>query len=239
MHAKMTLKVIRANIIFFDSNPIGRILTRFSTDFVMVDLVLSGLTDLVTRGLLRSFSVVASVSIVNPFLLIPAGMSLWYCVKVMKTGTPAMVEGERFEKFFRGPINNNFFMVTNGLVTLRAYRKFDFFRINFMEAVEKSANSTFGFLVANRWLGVRLDGLCIFFGVCATAFAVFMKDHFDREYLTFSLQIVTDIVVLFSVSVRLLSEIQSIMTGSQRIYQYTLLDSEDELNKAYDKLLLS
>jgi ABC-type multidrug transport system fused ATPase/permease subunit len=34
---KMTEKVIRAKILFFDSNPIGRILTRFSKDMVILD----------------------------------------------------------------------------------------------------------------------------------------------------------------------------------------------------------
>jgi len=37
MHNEMGQKVIRAKILFFDSNPIGRITSRFSTDVAMVD----------------------------------------------------------------------------------------------------------------------------------------------------------------------------------------------------------
>ena len=37
MHNRVTWSVIRAKILFFDSNPIGRILTRFSKDIGMVD----------------------------------------------------------------------------------------------------------------------------------------------------------------------------------------------------------
>jgi len=37
LHDKMTERVARAEILFYDSNPIGRILTRFSKDVVTLD----------------------------------------------------------------------------------------------------------------------------------------------------------------------------------------------------------
>ena len=39
IHNAITERVLRANILFFDSNPIGRIVTRFSKDLVIFDLV--------------------------------------------------------------------------------------------------------------------------------------------------------------------------------------------------------
>ena len=48
MHNKMSEKVIRAKILFFDSNPIGRIVTRFSKDLTMIDILLPPLSLLVT-----------------------------------------------------------------------------------------------------------------------------------------------------------------------------------------------
>jgi hypothetical protein len=40
MHAAMTKAVLRAKMLFFDSNPIGRIITRFSKDMNVLDLVM-------------------------------------------------------------------------------------------------------------------------------------------------------------------------------------------------------
>ena len=110
------------------------------------------------------------------------------------------------------------------MVTLRSYRKFDYFRIAFMEAIEKSANSTFCFIFMNRWVGIRLDALCVIFGVSTATLSVVLKDRVDRELLTFSLQIVTDVIVFFSISVRMYAELQNMMTSSQRIIEYTQLD---------------
>jgi hypothetical protein len=78
-------------------------------------------------------------------------------------------------------------MSINGFTTLRAYRKFDFFRIPFMEAIEKSGNSVFSYVSLHRWIGIRLDFICIFFAVSTAAFCVFSKDIIDNKLLTFSL----------------------------------------------------
>ena len=49
--------------------------------------------------------------------------------------------------------------------------------------------------------------------------------------LVISIQIVTDIIVFFSITVRLYAEIQNMMTCSQRIIDYTKLETEDDLIK--------
>ena len=48
MHNKMTEKVLRSSMVFFDSNPIGRITTRFSRDMTIVDMALPPITVIVT-----------------------------------------------------------------------------------------------------------------------------------------------------------------------------------------------
>jgi len=40
MHHVVSNRVLRANILFFDSNPIGRIVTRFSKDVAVLDFII-------------------------------------------------------------------------------------------------------------------------------------------------------------------------------------------------------
>lgn len=84
MHNSMVKSVIRANITFFDSNPIGRITTRFSRDMAIVDQGIPPLLIFTTQGLLRILTVIISVSIVNPYLLIIAAIGVVYMVKVYR-----------------------------------------------------------------------------------------------------------------------------------------------------------
>lgn len=149
-----------------------------------------------------------------------------------------MLDAQRLDQKYFGPINSTFTTVINGLVTFRAYRKFDFYKIQFMDANEKSANSTFCYNLANRWVGIRLDSICLIFGVSTALICIWLKDAFEgeeRALLTFSLSIVSDIIVVFSISIRLFGELENMMTSSQRIVEYTKLESEDALEKPMDK----
>lgn len=150
-----------------------------------------------------------------------------------------MLDAQRLDQKYFGPINSTFTTVINGLVTFRAYRKFDFYKIQFMDANEKSANSTFCYNLANRWVGIRLDSICLIFGVSTALICMGLKESFvepeQRALLTFSLSIVSDIIAVFSISIRLYGELENMMTSSQRIVEYTKLESEDALEKPLDK----
>jgi ATP-binding cassette subfamily C (CFTR/MRP) protein 4 len=97
MHKKMSEMVIRSNILFFDSNPIGRITTRFSKDMSVLDTLILGLVVFVTQGALRSITVIATVCVVNPWLLIPLVIGLAYMIHVSIVGTPSMIECQKFD----------------------------------------------------------------------------------------------------------------------------------------------
>ena len=78
MYHKMSEKVLRTNILFFDSNPIGRILTRFSKDMAVMDLIVPTLSVLMSYGIFRAIAVTISVICINYWLLIPIALSLVY-----------------------------------------------------------------------------------------------------------------------------------------------------------------
>ena len=92
MHNKMTEKILRATILFFDSNPSGRVATRFSRDMTMLDVPLPPISMIVTQGLLRTLSVVISVSVVNPYLILAGFIGLLYMLKIIDTGIAPMIE---------------------------------------------------------------------------------------------------------------------------------------------------
>ena len=61
MHERMVEAVVRAKILFFDSNPAGRIFTRFSKDVSVMDLIMPGITVFATFGIFRTITVVMVV----------------------------------------------------------------------------------------------------------------------------------------------------------------------------------
>lgn len=130
-------------------------------------------------------------------------------------------------------------MAVTGLVTLRSYNQFGFVRANFFEAIEKSGNSIFCYAAINRWMGIRLDMVCQLFGLSVAMLTVLFKNQVeDKSLLAMSMIIIGDLVGVFSITIRMGAEVQNNMTCSQRIYEYTQLKSEDDLEKPGDKALV-
>jgi len=92
MHLAMCERVLRANILFFDSNPIGRIITRFSKDMAVLDLIAPSVSILMTYGIFRAFTVTISLVIINYWLLIPTALSVTYLIYLMRNAKTAMIQ---------------------------------------------------------------------------------------------------------------------------------------------------
>lgn len=122
LHNKMAYSIMRAKVIFFDSNPIGRILTRFSKEMALMDMVFPVLMTLTSYGMFRVVSATISLAIVNVWLFIPVFFLCIYFVLVAKSASIAMIEASRLDSVVRGPIHNLFAMTINGLTSMRAYR---------------------------------------------------------------------------------------------------------------------
>lgn len=86
---------------------------------------------------------------------------------------------------------------------------------------ELSANVTFTYATANRWLGLRFDLVIFIVSLSASVFSVFMRSYFEPGMLIFILLIVTDVTQNFSISLRYFTEMQNYLTSAQRILTYT------------------
>lgn len=91
MHTAMSYQVLRAKIVFFDSNPIGRVVTRFSKDVGVLDFIIPTLTIFIAQGIFRTVTVAITISIINPYLFIVVFVGAILMVYVIRKGTPSMV----------------------------------------------------------------------------------------------------------------------------------------------------
>jgi ATP-binding cassette subfamily C (CFTR/MRP) protein 1 len=81
--------------------------------------------------------------------------------------------------------------------------------------------------------------MCLFFALATCLLAVLFKGKIDEKSLIISIQIVTDIIVFFSSTIKIFAEINQYMTSSQRLVEYTELESEDNLVKDSDGPLIT
>lgn len=90
-----------------------------------------------------------------------------------------------------------------------------------MKESELSANVTFTYATANRWLGMRFDFAILILSIGTALFSVFMRTLFSATFLIFSLQVITDVSNNFSIAMRYFAEMQNYFTSAQRIHAYT------------------
>lgn len=183
----VTEKVLHAKIVFFDSNPVGRILTRFTKDVIVFDLIFPMNMLMFINGIFRSIVVVITVSVINPYVLIPSTLLLVVMIFVIKLGIKHMSETQRMDGIAREPIHNTFSMMINGLVSCRVADKVPFFRLEFMNSLHRSTNASFCNLAISRWMGLRLDLLCVTFTSSVTWFCLLMKGNVRAEILLVTL----------------------------------------------------
>ena len=119
LHDKMVLAVLQAPVLFFDSNPVGRIMNRFSKDVGCLDEVLPKTFLEAFQLVLLLFLSILVPAVTNPWLLcvvIPttllAALISWYYLKTSR-------ELKRLESICRSPVYSHISETLDGLETIR------------------------------------------------------------------------------------------------------------------------
>ena len=128
----------------------------------------------------------------NPYMVIPILMGIGYVAWQLGDIMPPLTQTIRKDSVVRGPMHQLFSTVINGLVTIRAYGKENYFETAYLIENEKSANVTYTYFLVSRVLGVRLD-LMLMFVISATAvMALAFKGVIEAGVLAFSLANIID-----------------------------------------------
>ena len=123
LHDSMVLSVLKAPVLFFDTNPAGRILNRFSKDVGFMD---ESLFEMFHEAFQQFFMLVMS-------LLIPAAANYWIFLAAIPLVMLSVYYGRyctltsrevaRLEAINRSHVYSHFCLTLEGLVTIRAYQK--------------------------------------------------------------------------------------------------------------------
>ena len=174
---------------------------------LVFDLVVPIISIITIQGFFRMGTAIAIICIVNPLMLIVTAFVGILIFLTLRKGKPVMLQSQKRDAEARVPINDTLANVLNGIITLRAGNKKDFLRQEFLNNLAIGTNATFCYVIANRWISIRLDILCCIFICLVCFFVILMKGEYEASWLIMSLQVSTDMIFLFSISFRMYAEI--------------------------------
>uniref|UniRef100_A0A8C7VS14 Multidrug resistance-associated protein 4 n=1 Tax=Oncorhynchus mykiss TaxID=8022 RepID=A0A8C7VS14_ONCMY len=226
LHNRMFISLLRTPVRFFDINPIGRILNRFSKDIGQLDSMLPITFVDFSQLILQNIGVVAVAAAVMPWILIPVVPLLIIFLFLRRYFLQTSRDVKRLESTTRSPVFSHLSSSLQGLWTIRAFRAEERFQNTFDTYQDLHTESWFLFLVTSRWFALRLDGICAAF-VTVTAFGcLFLRDGLEAGAVGLVLSYAVTLLGNFQWTIRQSAEMENMMTSVERVVEYTELESE-------------
>ncbi|XDB55923.1 hypothetical protein AB1E18_009385 [Capra hircus] len=226
LHNKMLRSILRAPVLFFYRNPIGRILNRFSKDIGHMD----DLLPLIFQDFIQTFLLVVGVVGVMvaaiPWTAIPAiplGIIFfvlrWYFLRTSR-------EVKRLECTTWSLVFSHLASSLWGLWTIRAYKAEQRFQELFNTYQDLHSEAWFLLLMTSRWLAVYLDVICAVFATVVAFGALILVETLDLGLVGLVLSLTLTLTGMFQWCIRQSAEVENMMISVERGIEYTDLEKE-------------
>lgn len=156
LHDQMLNSILGAQVRFFDSHPVGRILQRFSRDVEAVDIELQWCFENSIKAFLQVFVNLILIIMVVPMVLLVLAPISWIYYKIQKNYRASAREVKRLDSLSRSPRYAHFKESVNGLVVLRSLDRQDWFYQQFAEKLTYNQRMFYSHYMVNRWFSSRI-----------------------------------------------------------------------------------
>eukprot|EP01111_Echinosteliopsis_oligospora_P007904 TRINITY_DN2325_c0_g1_i1.p1 TRINITY_DN2325_c0_g1~~TRINITY_DN2325_c0_g1_i1.p1 ORF type:complete len:1459 (-),score=347.50 TRINITY_DN2325_c0_g1_i1:133-4509(-) len=225
-HERMSNSLLNAKIGFFDANPLGRILNRFSRDQDMLDV---GITERMYQFLAACLLIIVTIIILglsSYYILIavvPMGICYFFVQKFFRK---ASIELKRLEAVQKSPILAQMVESLAGVQSIRAFNMQSSFMNTFENRVDGMNNAYFHLMYATQWLGLVLDLLGIGIIIATVIVIVTSRDTINPGLVGLSIVYATSLRFGLTFSVLASTQTEISMNATERIMEYCNLPQE-------------
>ncbi|XP_047107556.1 ATP-binding cassette sub-family C member 4-like [Schistocerca piceifrons] len=229
LHDRMFDSILRGAMRFFDTNPSGRILNRFSKDMGAID-------ELLPRALLEAIQIFlvmsgifAMVLYVNYWLVLPMVVigTIFYLISCVFMSTARNVK--RLEGITRSPVFSHLSDSLNGLTTIRASGTQDIVRKEFDSHQDLHTSAWFQFIATGTAFGFWLDCLSAIFVTLVTFSFLVLGGDVPGANVGLAISQSLILTVMVQHGILQITEVVSQMTSVERVLEYTNIEKEPSL----------
>nr|XP_034196002.1 probable multidrug resistance-associated protein lethal(2)03659 isoform X1 [Osmia lignaria]XP_034196003.1 probable multidrug resistance-associated protein lethal(2)03659 isoform X1 [Osmia lignaria]XP_034196004.1 probable multidrug resistance-associated protein lethal(2)03659 isoform X1 [Osmia lignaria]XP_034196006.1 probable multidrug resistance-associated protein lethal(2)03659 isoform X1 [Osmia lignaria]XP_034196007.1 probable multidrug resistance-associated protein lethal(2)03659 isoform len=235
LHAQMFRSIVRAAMYFYNTNPAGRILNRFSKDIGVIDKKLPFTMFDVTIMFLTFIGTIVIVGTVSVWLLIPTFIVilLFYYMRVIYISTSRSVK--RMEGTTRSPVFDHVGATLQGLTTIRAFKAEKVVTADFDNHQDLHTSTWFIFISISRAFGLYIEWFCLIYVGLITVIFLLFDDLAVAGNIGLVITQITAITGILQWGMRQTAELENHMTSIERVLEYSNLDEEPFLDSTPDK----
>ncbi|XP_052481315.1 ABC transporter C family member 12 isoform X3 [Gossypium raimondii] len=234
LHDMMLNSILRAPMLFFQTNPTGRVINRFSRDLGDIDRIVANFMNMFMNQLwqlLSTFALIGIVSIFSLWAIMPLLILFYAAYLYYQQWQITSREVKRLDSITRSPIYAQFGEALNGLSSIRAYKAYERVAKVNGKFMDNNIRFTLANSSSNRWLTIRLETLGGLMIWLTATFAVLQNGKAENQaafastmglLLSYSLNITS----LLSGVLRQASQAENSLNAVERVGSYINLLSE-------------
>ncbi|KAN0025519.1 hypothetical protein ACTFIU_001796 [Dictyostelium citrinum] len=217
LHSSLLNSVGFASCQFFDTNPSGRILNRFSKDIAEIDLLLYDLfSDVLYCGSTVIFAICIMVYI-SPLISLPFLVLIIVYNIIKNIYAASSRDLKRYESITRSPIFSLLQESYNGLITIRSYQQQNRFISMMQNHININLRLFYYSFSIHRWIGVRLELISALVVFLTAFFSLFNS---NAGFSVLSVTTAIGMCTYLNWAVRQFVELEVKMNSVERIESY-------------------
>ncbi|KMZ04219.1 probable multidrug resistance-associated protein lethal(2)03659 [Drosophila simulans] len=234
LHNAMYQGITRAAMYFFNTNPSGRILNRFSKDLGQLDEVLPSVMLDVVQIFLTLLGIIVVICITNPYYLILtlALAIIFYYIREFYLKTSRDVK--RLEAVARSPIYSHLSATITGLPTIRALGAQKELIAEFDNLQDLHSSGYYTFLATNRAFGYYLDCFCTLY-IVIIILNYFINPPQSPGEVGLAITQAMGMTGMVQWGMRQSAELENTMTAVERVVEYDEIEPEGEFDSREGK----
>ncbi|PVU94926.1 hypothetical protein BB561_002172 [Smittium simulii] len=223
----MLNSVVYAPMNFFQTQPLGRILNRFSKDQSNIDetLATNAVDTIITLTLTLGTFVFICIANLYLIILVPIILIIFIWIRQLYMSTSRQLK--QIESVTRSPVYSLLSETLDGIITVRAFSSQNIFLERFIDAQNENSRAFFSFISAARWLAFRLDMINTLLVILSSFSMLLIRKRVSPSLVALSISYILNLVGMVQWCVRQSIEVEITFISVERNLAYASLAPEE------------
>ncbi|CAL8111764.1 unnamed protein product [Orchesella dallaii] len=237
LHDGMFESLVRAPVKFFDDNPSGRVMNRFTKDLNHIDEHLPiAFFDFVVILLSLFGTLIINVA-ANYYTAVPSAILLFSLWKIRGFYLSSARDLKRLEALAKSPMFTHVTMTVQGLTTIRALKAESRILEQFEKIQDAHTAVYYMIFVSSRWFALWLEMMSSAFLAVVSFGFLLITSSSESGSVGVALSTIMALAGALQWGIRQSAETENYMTCVQRAFEYSNLKPEAPLEKTDDTKL--